>query len=104
MRFLNSRGCRCVSGLAAVFLFVGLWCSVGTLRAQSIYGQIGGTVTDPHGGTIAAAKIRVVEQNTKLVREVESDAIGAFRVANLDAGLYTITVRAAGFADAERKD
>ena len=104
MRFTKSRGCRCVTVLAAVLLLAGLCCSVGTLRAQSIYAQIAGTVTDPNGGTVAGAKVRVVEQNTKLVREVETGTEGGFRVANLDAGVYTITVHAAGFAEAERKD
>ncbi len=78
--------------------------NAASLRAQSTLGQISGTVTDPQGGTIAGAKVRVTDQNTKAVREVTTDSAGDFRLPNLDAGRYTITISATGFADAVRKD
>lgn len=88
-------------------VFLALLLALGntvSLRAQSTLGQISGTVTDPKGGSVAAAKVRVTEQNTKAVREVSADSAGDFRVPNLDAGVYTMTISATGFADAMRKD
>ncbi len=75
-----------------------------TGSAQSIYGQISGTITDPKGGTVANAEVQVTEQNTHLTREVRTDSNGDFRVPNLDAGVYTITFIAPGFANSERRD
>ena len=91
-------------GLAAVILALCCLANDSSLRAQSVYGQISGTITDPNGGTVAKAKVRVTDQNTKAVREVETDEAGDFRVPNLNAGIYSIAVSAAGFAEAERKD
>lgn len=96
-------GCLVRAFAAAILLL----CALGnsdSLRAQSIYGQISGTVFDPKGGSIPGAKVRVTQQDTKSTREVETDADGDFRVPNLDAGLYTITFSARGFSDAERRD
>ncbi len=88
---------------AALVLFFALP-NCASLRAQSIYGQIAGTVTDQKGGVVAGAKVKVTDQNTKAVRDVETNEAGDFRVPNLGAGIYTITISAPGFADAERKD
>lgn len=89
-------------------LFVGVFVFslviAGSVRAQSIYGQISGTITDPKGGTVADATVRVTEQNTKSTRETRSDSNGEFRVPSLDAGMYTVTIIANGFANTERKE
>jgi hypothetical protein len=90
--------------LGAVIFAMGIFLGAGSARAQSIFGQISGTVTDPNGGVVVGAKVRVTQQETKVSREVLTDASGDFRVPNLDAGVYTITIQAAGFAEAERKD
>lgn len=72
--------------------------------AQSIYGQIAGTVTDPNGGVVRGARVNITDQNTRAVREGQTDDNGDFRVPNLGASIYTITISAPGFADAQRKD
>ncbi len=92
---------RAMSTLAVLCGFL-LFCN--PLQAQSTYGQISGRVTDPQGGTVSGAKVRVTDQNTKVVREAETDAAGDFRIPNLNAGLYTMIISASGFAEAERKD
>jgi hypothetical protein len=88
----------------ALVVLCGFLLFSNSLHAQSTYGQISGTVTDPQGGTVPGAKVRVKDQNTKAAREVETDPGGDFRVPNLNAGVYTMTISASGFADAERKD
>jgi hypothetical protein len=105
MSLSNSRSWLCVyAGLLALLVMSFSLVRPEFARAQSIYGQISGTVTDPKGGTVARATVQVTDQNTKAVREVETDASGDFRVPSLGASLYTITIKASGFADAERKD
>jgi len=88
---------------AALVLFFAV-ANCAALRAQSIYGQIAGTVIDQKGGVVAGARVRVTDQNTKASRDVETNEAGDFRMPNLGAGVYTITISASGFADSERKD
>ena len=88
---------------AALVLFFAL-ANCAELRGQSIYGQIAGTVSDQKGGVVSGAKVRITDQNTKAVRDTETNEAGDFRVPNLGAGVYTITISASGFADSERKD
>ena len=61
----------------ALVLFFAL-ANCASLRAQSIYGQIAGTVTDQKGGVVAGAKVKVTDQNTKAVRDVETNEAGDF--------------------------
>ena len=91
-------------GLAVLIVLFAALTQANFLRAQSIYGQISGTVSDPSGASVSKAKVVVTERNTKAVREVLTDSSGTFRVSNLDAGIYAVQITASGFADTEHKD
>lgn len=80
--------------LVTVFL---LTCSLAS-PAQSTFGTITGTVTDPTGALLPGATVVVTSKTTQLPRTVTTNAEGIFLVANLDPGLYTIEVKADGFA------
>jgi hypothetical protein len=62
-------------------------------------GAISGVVYDPSGRVIANAEILTVNEATHVSRSVISTAEGVFRVPLLPPGTYTVTVKAAGFAD-----
>ena len=66
-------------------------------QSKSIYSSIVGTITDPSGGTIANASVRVRNINTGIESEATTNAGGFFRVEKLIAGVYNITAEAAGF-------
>lgn len=70
---------------------------------QETTGGLQGTVKDPSGAVVPAAK--VVATTSTLVGEktVDTDANGYYRFANLPPGDYTITVTASGFATAKRE-
>ncbi len=78
---------RCLALLAAP----------GLLSAQSTFGSIVGTVTDPSGAVIPAAKVTVTNlgENTSLA--LQTDANGNYEALNLKAGTYQVTVEASGF-------
>jgi carboxypeptidase family protein len=67
--------------------------------AQTIFGTILGTVTDPSGAVISNAVITVTNQGENISHEVRSDAQGNYQAENMKAGLYTVSARATGFKD-----
>jgi carboxypeptidase family protein len=71
--------------------------------AQETTGGLQGTVKDPSGAVVPNAQ--VVVTGTALVgkKEIETDASGYYRFANLPPGTYTITVTAKGFRTLKRE-
>lgn len=69
------------------------------LSAQSFRGSIRGKVTDPKGGLVAGARVSSKNVNTGVTRESVTDGEGAYVMAELPAGTYTVAVTAPGFAE-----
>ncbi|HET9307868.1 MAG TPA: carboxypeptidase regulatory-like domain-containing protein [Candidatus Sulfotelmatobacter sp.] len=84
--------------IAVLFFVCMLW---GPLLAQSPRGSLRGAVQDTTGARIPAAKIVVQAADSSLQREASSEDRGEFRVDDLPAGNYRITVSAANFAQAQ---
>ncbi len=68
------------------------------------FGTIVGTVTDPTGSAVSAAKITVVDQGTQTSRVVVSNDQGYFVVPALRPSTYNVSVTAASFATFAQKD
>lgn len=62
--------------------------------------DVTGSVKDPHGDAIAAARI-VLLQNSSTVAQTTTDDSGRFRFSGLGEGLYTLAVSAEGFSRKE---
>ena len=67
------------------------------LLAQSIYGEIRGTVTDPSGAVISGAAITATNTGTGEPRRVSTDLAGNYAIVNLEAGAYEVAVEHSGF-------
>jgi hypothetical protein len=67
------------------------------LWAQTFRGTILGTVTDPQGAVVSAAKITVRNVNTGLERSTTTSADGSYAVPELPTGTYVVTVSQSGF-------
>jgi len=67
---------------------------------QSFRGSIRGTVTDPSGSVIAGAKVTAKNIGTGLQREATTGQDGGYVLAELPAGVYTVTAQAAGLSPA----
>ena len=65
--------------------------------AQTLTGQIGGTVLDAHKAVVPGAAVTVRNTNTQLVRNTVTDPGGAFVITNLVAGTYDLTITLSGF-------
>jgi hypothetical protein len=72
--------------------------------AQTTFGSILGTVTDPSGAVMPDVVITVTNQGENISLEVHTDAQGNYQAENLKAGLYTVTVRVTGFREVTTKD
>jgi hypothetical protein len=73
------------------------------LFAQEFRGTISGSVTDPTGGAITAAKVTVTEEHTGTRIPTVSDSAGQYAATFLLPGDYDIAVQAPGFKAALRK-
>jgi len=81
---------RFVFALLTLLLFV-----AGAL-AQSTSGRLIGTVSGPDG-VLPGATISVVDDQTKSEKTVTASGDGAYTVAQLDVGTYTVTIKVNGF-------
>jgi hypothetical protein len=66
-------------------------------RAQSVTGQISGSVTDPAGAVIAGATVQLVNELTKQQRDFITLSNGSFIFPDLVPGNYSVQIRHAGF-------
>ncbi len=83
-----------------------LLCLAALLTASAIWGQgltgtIAGVVTDPNGGLITGAKVTARNAATNAATTVDTDQNGYYRITNLVAGNYVVSVEAAGFRKTE---
>ena len=65
--------------------------------AQSTTAQFTGRISDPSGAVIPGALISVVNQDTGVRRQTESNEVGNYAVPLLPPGIYRITVQKEGF-------
>ncbi|MCG9697473.1 TonB-dependent receptor [Shewanella sp. Isolate11] len=69
------------------------------LAASNTDGAIQGTVTSGTSAPVLGAKITIKNQDTGLVRTIESDGNGKYRIPRLPIGQYTLTIAADGYDD-----
>src|SRR5277367_984670 len=75
---------------AAIFILCPLF-------AQEYRGTFSGTIKDPQGAPVAAAKVTATETQTGAKTEVNSESTGAYTLSFLAPGTYQIKVEAPGF-------
>lgn len=68
-----------------------------SVYAQTNFGQINGTVTDPSGVEIAGAKIVLNSLDTSTERQTTTNTSGAYVLPTVAPGRYSLTVTAPGF-------
>ena len=86
--------------LVSLLFFVAVWVigqGLTPLRAQTSFGTIVGTVTDPTGAGVPGATVIVTNADTGLSRTLETNDVGDYRVPSLLPAIYEIAVEHSGF-------
>jgi len=85
--------------LARIFAIATVFLIAATSQAQDFRGSLAGSVIDSSGGRVPSAEIQVQARESAVERKTTSDDRGEFRLNDLQPGIYTVTVRARGFAE-----
>ena len=89
--------------LACTFVCLLLAASVAHAQGVGTSGAITGTVTDASGAVLPKATINVVDSQTGLKREAETNSIGQFRATGLPPATYDVSAELRGFATEIRR-
>src|SRR6266550_8783303 len=80
--------------LATLLLMV---LSAPLLFAQTATGEVNGTITDPNGGAVPGAAVKLINQATKIEIEATANQSGAFTFVNVKPADYVLRVEVSGF-------
>ena len=78
-------------------VLIGCLAFCATLSAQTFYGSIVGTVTDPTGSSVPGATVALINTATSQSRTTQSSQDGNYEFVNLIPGNYNIQVEKPGF-------
>lgn len=92
---------RALAVLASTLATLPLFASPA--RAQTLYGSIVGTVTDPQGGLTPGVVVVATNTGTGLKVEATTDETGSYILRNLLPGTYNLTATLTGFRQHEQK-
>lgn len=87
---------------AALYLLSTLLVGFGLLAgspasAQTVYGSMAGTVSDPSGAVISGAQVQAKNEQTGTTFKTQTTSAGTYRFPELPIGAYDVTVTAPGF-------
>src|SRR5438094_952796 len=78
-------------------LLLGLCILSSAAKAQVLYGVLTGNVTDPSNAAVPDAQVEALNLATGVSRQTTADSAGIYRFAELQPGIYKVTVSAASF-------
>ena len=93
-----------IRGLRACGILAFTAALVAPLPAQTFYGSIVGTVTDPTGAPIPSAPVILTNTGTAERRARDTDNDGNYQFVNLVPGRYRVDIEKAGFKHLTRDE
>ncbi len=88
--------------IAVAVCCLALW-SAPPADGQAVYGRVYGTVTDPSGAAIPAAKVMVTSVGQGTTKETSTNEAGNYSVPYLIPGNYDVRIEITGFKAFEAK-
>src|SRR6267142_607377 len=86
---------RSLKPIALILLLLAI--SASATLAQTATGEVNGTITDPNGGTVPGATVKLINQSTKIEIEATANQSGAFTFVNVKPADYILRVEVPGF-------
>src|SRR3981081_4105876 len=86
--------------LAVIVLFAIASLGVVSASAQTISGNLVGTIIDPSGAAVPNADVTATNVATNVKYNAKSTGTGEYRFNNLPVGSYDISANASGFQPA----
>ena len=77
-------------GIAVISAVVAACLATTPALAQTTFGTILGSVTDPSGAVVPNVVVTVTNQGENTSRDVRSDAQGNYQAENMKAGMYRV--------------
>ena len=96
MNYVKSHFCSLLGVIALCLLLV-----PASVTAQSVSGELVGTIYDATGAIVAGASIVATNAGTGIQTSAVSSSTGQYRLNNLPVGSYNLKVTAKGFGDSE---
>jgi Carboxypeptidase regulatory-like domain/TonB dependent receptor len=90
--------------LCLIGMLVSVCASTISLRAQTTYATITGTVTDANGAIVPGVRISARNVETNISTETVSNGEGVYTITQLREGAYTLSAQASGFREFIAKD
>ncbi|MGB6719882.1 MAG: TonB-dependent receptor [Terracidiphilus sp.] len=82
----------------AAFALLALLAACTAARAQVLYGTLVGNVTDATGAAVAGAIVEATNTGTGIMKTGKTDNSGVYRLSDLGAGTYKVSIVAKTFA------
>lgn len=103
-RFAFTRRTEAIKIATVLFFFILV--PVQGLRAQTTLGSaaVSGTVTDPSGGFVPAARVLLIDMARNFSRETVTDSAGSFLFPSVAPAVYSLRVTKEGFAAYDVQD
>src|SRR5262245_2846254 len=88
---------RALRSILRASLAVAALLLAGPVQAQFDTGQLSGVVRDAQGGVVPGAAVRIIHEQTRLERNIVTDASGYYVAPALPLGRYQVEVEIPGF-------
>src|SRR5215472_10589965 len=86
------------NAIAAILLLIVL---TPVALAQTATGEVNGTVTDPNGGAVPGAEVKLINEATKIESQATANQSGYFTFVNVKPAMYVLRVEVSGFKRAQ---
>src|SRR5437879_3054240 len=90
------RRARTVAFLAAPLVLCTLMVCSSEVLGQGLFGTISGVITDPSGGAVPGATVKVTNVNTNVVARLTTNGAGVYVATSLNPGVYDVEAAAKG--------
>ncbi len=90
-----------VSLLTVVALLFLVCAPAAPAAAQTSFGGVNGTVTDPSGAVVPGATARLINEATNIESRITTNQSGYFSFVNVRPGAYVLRIEATGFKTAQ---